>query len=86
MHVGLYWIRAREATTGRHAAFWTIGNCTDGELVEPINPAHHTVNVESLGPYIGTTLELTGKTAEYVKPHTPAWRPYRKPKPKELST
>lgn len=84
MQNGLYWIRARENTTGRHAAFWTIGNCVDGANIEPINPAHQKADVESLGPYIGTTLELTGKTAEYVKPNRPVWQAYRKPKPKEL--
>ena len=85
MHTGLYWIRARENTTGRHAAFWTIGNCVDGANIEPINPAHKTADIESLGPYIGTTLELTGRTYQYVVPKGPAWRAYRKPKPKELT-
>ncbi len=84
MQTGLYWIRAREITAGRHEAFWTIGNCVDGKNIEPINPAHQKANVEALGPYIGSVLELTGRTAEYVKPQTPAWTPYRKPKPEEL--
>lgn len=84
MRNGLYWIRAREITAGRHVAFWTIGNCADGANIEPINPAHRTSNVEAVGPFIGTADELTGKTAEYVKPQKPAWRTYRKPKPEEL--
>lgn len=86
MHVGLYWIRAREHTTGNNAAFWTIGNCADGESLTPINPAHQTANIEAVGPFIGTADELTGRTAEYLKPQGPAWMPYKKPKPKELIT
>jgi len=86
MQTGLYWIRAREITAGRHAAFWTIGNCIDGASVEPINPAHQAANIEAVGPFIGTAAELTGRTAEYLKPQGPAWTPYRKPKPKELTT
>lgn len=84
MQTGLYWIRARDETTGRNAAFWTIGKCADGDEIEPINPAHKTVSVEAVGPFIGSASELTGKTAEYVRPAAPAWRAYRKPKPKEF--
>lgn len=84
MQAGLYWVRAREHTAGRHKAFWTIGNCVDGALVEPINPVHKLADIESVGPYIGSVQELTGKTAEYVKPQKPTWKPYRKPKPEEL--
>lgn len=87
MHVGLYWIRVREAATGRYSAFWTIGNCADGELVEPINHNLAGVNVEAVGPFIGTASELTGRTAEYIKDprRSKTWVPYRRPKPKELT-
>jgi hypothetical protein len=69
MKNGLYWGMVHKRPDPR--PFATILNCEDGEHAVPINPSHAGHRVVRVGLYIGTKEELTGMTAEHLKPSRP---------------